>query len=243
MNEKKFNKWFNAFILVGMFITVAILNVIKFQDPSSRMLWQGIATLGALAGVVNVVLSAKGSIWNYLFGLIDVLAMTAVTLEASLNNANPTWGLFFMHACFLLPMQFVGIWQWRKRGADSSTSVRARRLTGRQWIVTIAAIAALDIILYYVLDFAGAHGQFNTVIFFDTVVVALSVAGQVLMSLAFSDQWFIWISVNVASVVLFFFKSKSSEADAYTVVYMIKYIFYLINSVNGLRIWLKLSRK
>lgn len=245
MKSDIFNKWFNIFILAGMMTAVAVLNVVKLREPDARILWQGIATVGALTGVVNVILSAKGSIWNYLFGLIDVLAMTAVTLESSLDNANPTWGLFVLHAVFLLPMQFVGIWQWRKRGAGSARSVNPRRLTSCGWMVVVACFVALIAVLYYVLDVFGTKGQdmFNVVILFDTVVVALSIVGQVLMSLAYSDQWFIWISVNLCSVGLFWFKSRSSEPDAYTVVYMVKYIFYFLNSLNGLRIWLALSRK
>lgn len=244
MNEKKFNSIFNIFILSGMLVTVAALNIVKFSSPDARILWQTIATVGALAGVVNVVLSASGSIWNYLFGLVDVLAMTAVTLESSIGNANPTWGLFIMHAAFLLPMQFVGFAQWRKRGATSHTQVRARRLSPGQWALTAAGFVAAVPILYFLLNYVGAANapQLNKVILADTVVVALSVVGQVLMTMAFSDQWIIWICVNLSSVVLFWLKSRSSEPDSYTVVYMIKYIFYFINSLNGLRIWLKLSK-
>lgn len=244
MTEKTFNRLFNAFILTGMFAAVAYLNIQEMRNPGARLLWQGIAAVGALCGVVNVVLSAKGSIWNYLFGLIDVLAMTAVTLESSLNNPNPTWGLFALHACFLLPMQFIGFAQWRKRGADARRQVKARRLSARGWLFCALAFAAVLPLLYWLLNFVGTGSRmdFNTVIFFDTVVVSLSIVAQVLMAMAYSDQWILWIMVNLSSIALFWFKSTSSEPDAYTVVYMVKYIFYFINSLNGIRIWLKLSR-
>ena len=244
MKETTFNRIFNIFILVGMFTAVAYINAVRLSEPGARLLWQGIATAGALAGVINVVLSAKGSIWNYLFGLIDVLAMTAVTLEASLGNPNPTWGLFAIHAFFLLPMQFIGFFQWRKRGATREKQVQARRLSLKQWGLVILGFALALPLLYWLLNFVGTENspEFNTVIFFDTVVVALSVVAQVLMALAFSDQWILWICINIASVALFWFKSTSSTPDSYTVVYMIKYIFYFINSLNGLRIWMGLSR-
>lgn len=241
---KSFNRIFNTFILTGMFVVVAFLNIQKLSAPGARLLWQGIATVGALSGVINVVLSAKGSIWNYLFGLLDITAMIAVTLESSLNNPNPTWGLFIIHTVFLLPMQFVGFFQWRKRGASSGRQVRARRLTPRGWLLSVLSFAVLVPVLYFALNFVGTRNspEFNTVIFFDTVVVSLSLVAQVLMAMAYSEQWILWICVNVASVALFWFKSNSSEPDAYTVMYMAKYIFYFINSLNGLRIWLALSR-
>jgi len=245
MKDSVFNKVFNLFILIGMFATVAVLNVVKFQDPSTRILWQIVASIGALTGVVNVVLSAKGSIWSYFFGLIDAVAMTAVTLESSLNNPNPMWGLFFLHAAFILPMQFVGIWQWRARGARSGKAVSPRRLTPSNWVIVGVSLVALSLILYYVLNFVGTRHTdgFNAVILFDTLVVAMSIIAQVLMALAFSEQWYLWIIINILSVALFWFKSKSSDIDAYTVVYMVKYLFYFINSINGLRIWLKLSKE
>lgn len=244
MNEKKFNRIFNAFILVGMLLTIGVLNWFKFQSPDAKVAMQVIISIGALAGVVNTVLSANGSIWNYLFGLIDVLVAVGVSLESSIGSGNPLWGQFILHACYFLPMQFIGFAQWRKRGATSREQVKARRLTLKQWMAVVFGIAVLVVVLYFGLDLLGkGRMEFNTVILFDTIVVSLSIVGQVLMSMAFMDQWIIWITVNVFAVLLYFFKSSSSEADAYTVVYVIKYVFYFINSLNGLRIWLKLSRR
>jgi len=243
MNEKKFNSIFNAFILAGMLVTVGALNWFKLQDPDAKIAMQIIISIGALAGVVNTVLSANGSIWNYLFGLIDVLVATGVALESSIGSENPLWGQFILHACYFLPMQFIGFAQWKRRGATSKEQVRARRLTLKQWGIVIPGFCLLVVAMYFGLDLLGkGRMEFNTVILFDTIVVSLSIIGQVLMSMAFMDQWIIWITVNVFAILLYFFKSSSSQADAYTVVYMIKYMFYFVNSLNGLRIWLKLSR-
>ena len=80
-------------------------------------------------------------------------------------------------------------------------------------------------------------------ILFDAAVFVLNVMGQVLMSLAFMEQWIIWLLVNVFSILLWADKAMSSPDSSYTVVMVIKYSFYLLNSINGLRIWLQLSRK
>jgi len=44
--------------------------------------------------------------------------------------------------------------------------------------------------------------------------------------------------VNIFSICLWVSSDKS-----FAPVYIVKYAFYLINSINGLRIWLNLSRK
>ena len=49
--------------------------------------------------------------------------------------------------------------------------------------------------------------------------------------------------VNLSNIGLWSAAMVSSPESGYTVVMLIKYIFYLVNSINGLRIWLRLSRK
>ena len=56
------------------------------------------------------------------------------------------------------------------------------------------------------------------------------------------EQWYVWILVNVFSIFLWSEKAMSSAESSYTVVMVIKYSFYLLNSLNGLRIWYALSR-
>ena len=131
ISEKKFNLWFNAFILVGMLLAVVVTNVYKFQQPGARHFMLLLASVGALTGVINTVLSANGNILTFLFGLIDVTIASYVAFDSSIRpGGDPVWGNFALHAFYFLPMQFVGWWQWRKRGASSKEKVRARRLDG-----------------------------------------------------------------------------------------------------------------
>ncbi len=76
----------------------------------------------------------------------------------------------------------------------------------------------------------------------DSSVVVLNIIGQILLSLAFAEQWYIWNLVNIFSILLWTNRLLSPEASSYTLVMVIKYVFYLLNSINGLRIWLNLSR-
>ena len=82
----------------------------------------------------------------------------------------------------------------------------------------------------------------NAKILLDASVVVLNILGQVLMSFAFAEQWYVWILVNIFSILLWTNRLVSPEATSYTMVMLVKYIFYFVNSLNGLRIWLKLSR-
>ncbi len=248
--EKKFNLAFNIFLVTGMIVAVMITTVFKLQQPGVKTFMLLLAAFGSVMGVVNTVLSANGHIFTFLFGLLDVLAATVVLYD------NGIMGNFALHAFYFLPMQFIGFWQWRKRGASvggekEDTKVRARKLTGKQWIWlclgVLVGIAVLYFVLYYV-DVAkmnaGKIESFNkSKILLDAVVMTLNIAGQVLLSFAFMEQWYLWILVNISSISLWAVALLSGTGSGNASVMLIKYIFYLMNSINGLRIWLNLCKE
>lgn len=244
MKEKTFNTLFNLFILIGMLVAVVISNVFKFRQPDADKVLLAVASVGAVMGVVNTVLSANGRILTFLFGFIDVSIYTYICWH------NGVMGQFALHAFYFLPMQFVGFWQWRKRGAKGGKQVRARRFTPRQWlyfVLTAVAGFALAIGVLYAVDRAkvasGALAAVDPVkITTDAAALVFNILGQVLMSLAFAEQWICWLLVNVFSVTIWANALARGGADASALLMLLKYSFYFINALNGLRIWMKLSR-
>lgn len=241
MTEKQFNKWFSSILMGLMVVTIGIATIYKLQEPQARTLFIIVAALGSVMGVASSVLSANGIIWTFLFGLLDIACCLIVDAD------NGIWGDFTMHLVYLLPMQLIGIWQWRKLGATKDKEVTARRLTSRQrWIVfgsVVAGLAAVYGILIAIKFYTVAPEEINrTQVFADAARTTFNIAGQILMSLAFYEQWHLWILVNIASIVLWGSTMLSSAASSYTVVMFIKYCFYLVNSLNGLRVWYRLSQ-
>jgi nicotinamide mononucleotide transporter len=239
MTEKQFNKWFNAFILTGMAVVTVIVTAIKFKDADSGQVMLLISAFGSLMGVLSTVLSANGRILTFLFGLIDVSIYGAMCL------AGARYGNAALHLLYFLPMQFVGFFQWRQRGADSKKEVKARRLDGKKWLLYGCIFMAGLIIAYFVLasmDKTEAAGIIKWVVLMDAVSMMCNLLGQYLMSTAYMDQWFFWIGVNIASVAMWGLTLRQDPTSSYALIYVVKYSFYLINSLNGLRIWLKLSK-
>ena len=242
MNDKKFNKIFSTVLLALMVLVIAVTTAFKLQDPGARTVMLLVAAFGSVMGVACTVLSANGLIWNFFFGMLDVVLCTIVAMD------NALWGNFALHLFFFLPMQFVGLAQWRKRGAKGAeTEVKARRLTAKQrWIVsglTLAGLAASYAVLWAIKVRTAEAADINRFqIFFDAAVFTFNIAGQILLSFAYMEQWILWNLVNVSSIFLWGSTMLASSASSYTVVMFIKYCFYLLNSINGLRIWLNLSR-
>lgn len=249
--EKRFNLAFNIFLVAGMFIAVTLTTVFKLRQPDVKTFMLLLAAFGSLMGVVNTVLSANGHILTFVFGFLDVLAATVVYFD------NGIMGNFALHALYFLPMQFIGFWQWRKRGAkvgssgEEDTKVTARRLSAKQWAWLVSGIIVVATALYFILlavDSAKAEaGGIDSVnkskVLLDAVVMTLNIAGQVLLSFAFMEQWYLWILVNISSITLWSVALMSGTGSGNASVMLIKYIFYLMNSLNGLRIWLQLSKK
>ena len=246
-----FNLAFNIFLVTGMLVAVTITTIFKFQQPGVRTFMLLLAAFGSLMGVVNTVMSANGNILTFVFGFIDVLIGTIVYLD------NGIMGNFALHAFYFLPMQFVGFWQWRRRGAQvgggdtGESTLKARRLSLLQWLWLVVGIFVGTAVLYFILLYVDiaklAAGKISLIdrpkILLDAVVMVLNIAGQVLMSLAFMEQWYLWIVVNISSISLWSVAVVSGAGSGNAAVMLIKYIFYLLNSLNGLRIWLTLSRE
>ena len=195
-----------------------------------------IGSVAGIAGVLCVVLVAKGSIWNYVFGLVNVSMYAYISYKASL------YGDAALNALYYVPMQFIGWWQWRRRGAAVSESdagadgvqVKARRFSWKQRAVLFVGCAAAVVAGAYVLEYFGDPQPFK-----DSTTTVLSIVAQALMALAFMEQWILWIITNVVSVVMWCVCVARGEAHAAVMVIM--WVFYLLNSINGLRVWCRLS--
>lgn len=240
MNNEKFNKWFNTFILAGMTVVMVVMTIFKLRAAQTGQVMLIVAAFGSLMGILSTVCSANAKILTFLFGLFDVSIYGAMCLmDAKYGNAA-------LHILYFLPMQFIGFFQWRKRGAESSGKLQARRLTGRQWLAYGALFLAGLLVSYIVLahfDNSESSSFIKTIVLMDAFSMMCNILGQMLMSMAYMDQWYFWIGVNISTVVMWSLTlMRSGDSSSFAVIYLVKYSFYLLNSFNGLRIWYGLSK-
>ena len=238
MTKLDFNRCFNAFILIGMTLVMVAATLLKLRGAQTGQAMLIVAAFGSLMGVLSTVCSANAKILTFLFGLFDV------TIYGVMCFMGGKYGNAALHLLYFLPMQFIGFFQWRRRGASSGVQVHARRLTSRQWAVYGGGFLVGLVISYVVLLRIGStqpQQVLKVTILMDALSMMCNILGQMLMSMAYMEQWFFWIGVNIASVVMWSTTLSHSSAS-YALLYLVKYSFYLLNSLNGLRIWLKLSR-
>lgn len=239
MDNGKFNKWFNVFILGGMTTVMVATTAIQLIQGDSGAVMLLVAAFGSLMGVLSTVCSANAKILTFLFGFFDV------TIYGVMCFMSHNYGNGALHLAYFLPMQFIGFWQWRRRGASSEEGIRVRRLSAKQrvlWgLVFLAGLAAVYFLLLH-LGEDDAASVVKLAIFMDAFSTVCNIIGQLLMSTAYMEQWIFWIGVNIASVAMWTATIAGSSDSDYAFIYVVKYAFYLLNSLNGLRIWLRLSR-
>ena len=231
MMNNKVLSLYDWFLIVGVIVS----NLVYSLMTGTLDL---VGSVAGITGVLCVVLVAKGSIWNYAFGLVNVSLYAWISYQSSL------YGDAALNALYYLPMQFIGWWQWRKRGAamseaeagGESVQVKARRFTWAQRAYLALGCVLSIIGVAVLLEHLGDHQPLK-----DSTTTVLSIVAQALMALAFMEQWCLWIITNVVSVIMWCI--CLSRGDAHAGVMVIMWIFYLLNSLNGLRVWLKLSRE
>ena len=133
---------YDWFLIVGVIVTNIVYSVLTGTVDL-------VGSVAGITGVLCVVLVAKGSIWNYAFGLVNVSLYAWISYKAAL------YGDAGLNALYYLPMQFIGWWQWRKRGAAMSQAevvgdgvqVKARRLDVLQRIyLALGCFAAVTLV-------------------------------------------------------------------------------------------------
>lgn len=241
IDEKKFNKWLNAFILAGTAIAVILTTILKIQNDARADTMLIVSAVGSLMGVLSSVCSANAKVQTFIFGVFDV------TIYGVMCILGGSYGNGALKLLYFLPMQFIGFYNWKRRGASSSTEVNARRLSPKRrriWLIILVLGCFAAAPLLWLIARLQGDSIVPVQIGADAVSMVCNMIGLYLMSAAYTDQWYFWIGVNVFSIVMWTARLMSGDASAsFALIYMIKYSFYLVNSLNGLRIWLRLSRR
>ncbi|PKP07201.1 MAG: nicotinamide riboside transporter PnuC [Bacteroidetes bacterium HGW-Bacteroidetes-5] len=211
-------------LLIGGIIFVNFLYAILEQELDA------IGSLAAVSGVVCVVLVARGNIFNYLFGIINVSLYAWISFKAGL------YGDAALNALYYFPMQFIGWYSWiGRRREEESVTIVARRLRVKE-----RASLALFSIVITVLVAVALHYFKDPQPLKDSATTVLSIIAMFLMVRRFMEQWVLWVIVNLISVTMWIIALSNGESHAALMILM--WIFYLANSLNGWVTWLKLSQ-
>lgn len=212
-------KWEVFWLIFG---NLAILGVSIYLGDTA------LGIIASMTGVTCVILCGKGKISNYLFGAVNVVLYALVAWQAKY------YGDVMLNLLYYFPTNILGWFAWKKHMNDDSKEVYKQRMTLKQDIV-VGVLCAVGIFGYsFVLHLLG--GNLPIV---DSMSTVLSVVAQILMIKRFTEQWVIWILVDVVSVIMWiaaFFNGGESVAV------LLMWSVYLVNAVIMFIKWYRESR-
>ena len=212
-----------------LLLTITTLNIIIFFVTGE---WEILSTIATFSGVLCVVLVAKGHISNYLFGLIQV------SLYTYLSWGVGYWGEVALNGLYYVPMQFIGFFMWKNRmRKGSKTTVQSKMLTKPQRILLFITCVLLITAGGLVLDYFD-----DPMPYLDSTTTVLSVIAMFLMVKTYAEQWYLWITVNVATIIMWS-TAYFREHQAGHLIIASMWCVYLLNSVHGLYVWKKLPKR
>lgn len=173
--------------------------------------------LAALTGIFCVVLTGKGKRSSFLFGTVNVLLYAQIALTARY------YGEVMLNLLYYFPMNFVGWVVWKKHMNAQTGEVIKRRLPlGKS--LFIYGGTALGIFLYGLL-LKRMGGQLP---FVDSMSTVISVAAQILSIWRLTEQWVLWIVVDVVTIFMW---GVNFAQGGETIGVLLMWVVYLLNAI------------
>ena len=182
-----------------------------------------IEIVAVLLGIANIVLIIRRSVWNYPFGIAMVTLYFFIFRDAKLYSDA---GL----QIFFVVVNIYGWWSWSRNKAEAGEVV-VQRLGTEGLLAWVAGLAIATLGWGFVMS----NHTDASYPFWDAGVAMLSVAGQILMTRRYLENWWWWIVVNAISIPLYMIKDLQLTAGLYAL--------FLILAIAGLIQWRRVQLK
>lgn len=173
--------------------------------------------ISATTGVICVVLTGKGKLSAYIFGLINCVLYAIIAYKAKL------YGETMLNLLYYVPMQFVGFHIWKKNMNKETHEVKKIHMKNKVrifWLFTmILGTLGYGLILDKLGDAMPFVDSFTTI----SSVVAMAVSVKM-----YAEQWWIWILVDIFSVYMWW---CNFSVGGDTMATLLMWIIYLGNAI------------
>lgn len=224
---KKYFKDWSGFEKIWLF-TFTVVNLYLFYAWSDT--WIGLTA--SLTGMLCVVLTAKGKISSFYWGLINILTYSYVAWQSAY------YGDVGLNMLYFLPMTFVGIYYWKnnstKNEEKTSKTVKVRSLKWK-WKIFWFAVSLISL-YFFGLILRAMNG---TLPFIDSTTTIFSIIATILLNYRYSDQWMYWIIVDIWSIVMWVYIFMR---DGNQVSMLVMWSAFLVNALYGYYNWRNLEK-
>lgn len=178
------------------------------------------ALVSGVLGICSVVLGALGNILTFVFGFAQVATYTYLCcIERFYAEIAINIYYFFT--------MIYGVYCWRKRLSDNSLQVQARRLSRNIFPLLGVVVVLLSMLTGWLLQRYTDDSQ----PYLDAFTTIPAIAAQILMVMAYREQWYLWLMVDLLALVMWL------RAENYCMA--AQYAFWCANCVYGYVQWTK----
>ena len=181
--------------------------------------WQDtfMGIVSALTGVACVICTGKGKLSAYLFGLINCVLYAIISYKAKL------YGETMLNAFYYVPMQFIGFYIWSKNMNKETNEVNKIHMTNKVRLFWLATMIIATIGYGFILKWMG-----DAMPFVDSFTTVSSVVAMIVSVKMYSEQWWIWIAVDVFTVYMWLVNFIQGSENMAT---LLMWVVYLANAI------------
>ena len=199
-------------------------------DARDTLIWQIIYFIATFTGMLCVVLTSGKRWFQWIIGLINIVGFVLLYWRWQL------YGNFLLNLAFYIPASFIGIVTWLKnRETKYTCEVKTLSNKNRILLTSVSIISLLIVALPLSYFDRGAQETWTLIGFLDSAGTVLGVIGQILLNLRYTEQWWIWIILDIIMAIL------NLVIGQYAMGAM--YLLWTTNAIIGLIVWLKSAKK
>ena len=178
------------------------------------------ALVSGILGICSVVLGAQGNILTFVFGFAQVVTYTY------LCAVERFYAEIAINIYYFITMIY-GVYCWRNRLSDNTLQVQTRCLSRNVFPLLGVAIILISVLTGWLLQRYTDDPQ----PYLDAFTTVPAIVAQVLMVLAYREQWYLWLAVDILAVVMWI------RAENYCMA--AQYAFWCANCIYGYVQWTK----
>lgn len=179
--------------------------------------------VSAVAGVASVILTGKGKLSAYLFGIVNC------TLYGIIAYGQTLYGETMLNLGYYLPVQFYGFLVWRKNMQTGGLEVVKRKMPWMRRSGLFAALLAATAAYGWILARMG-----DALPLVDSFTTVASVFAMWISCRRYAEQWAIWIAVDVVSIYMWWNRYRMAGENAAT---LLMWVVFLVNAIYGFIKW------
>lgn len=209
---------FEKLYLISMLLLQIVVFCITPDTP--------LGIISGIAGVISVVLCAKGKISFYYIGFVQTISYLFLAYQ------NKFYGEVLENIFYLVTM-VIGIFLWKRsmtKNDNGTQDVTALKFRPWMWIASLIGTVIATLGVGLVLDKIGSAQAYT-----DAATNVMAIFAQILMIKRYREQWIWWLAIDVFCIKLWF------VAGNWSMVAM--YIAWTINCLYGWYTWSKLNRQ